>query len=157
MSVDVLLYAHEAMRSHVRLVRRSTAGPDPRILDLWNSETKLSFNVAETSLKRALNGLDEDLRQHFLFEEEVLPALIGELLMESIISEHQKISREMNSILSRLRPGRPRNSSPTGESLNKRINDFIDLLLEHWETEDAILKLLRKNPTPKILVQSQYE
>ncbi len=157
MSVDVLLYAHEAMRSHVRLVRRSTAGPDPRILDLWNSETKLSFNVAETSLKRALNGLDEDLRQHFLFEEEVLPGLIGELLMESIISEHQKISREMNSILSRLRPGRPRNSSPTGESLNKRINDFIDLLLEHWETEDAILKLLRKNPTPKILVQSQYE
>ncbi len=147
MSVDVLLYAHEAIRSHIRLVARLTTRDQSKKKFSSEVETDSSFITVKPSLKEILDNLNEDLGRHLSFEEEILPDLIGDLLMKAILFEHQKISRFIDEILSRFRGIDPQNSPGMDEGLSKRVDDFIQLLLEHFEIEDTILRLLRRNPS----------
>ena len=152
MTVDGLLYEHEAIRAHIRLVARllwteKTPGSNP-----LDNESALSFNAAGADLKKVLGSLHEGLRRHLQFEEEVLPGLIGDLLMESILIEHRKISREISEINSLLYHTGARTSSAKENDLGKRINDFLGLLMDHCETEDALLKLLRRDSPRGILI-----
>jgi hypothetical protein len=142
MDVDVLLYAHEAIRSHVRLIVR-----------------KLSEETAEKipgslwpDLKAIINELDDGLIHHLAYEEEVLPGLIGGILMGFLISEHRKIATEIDEISLFVNlPDTPRNQLED-KALRKKISDFIDYLLEHCQIEDSILRLLRRNSVEAVSI-----
>ena len=144
LDVDDLLYAHDTIRSHVRLVMRLMADKSEKV-DSPEAAAVISFEPARSDLEKIVCNLAEGLNRHLVFEEKVLPGLIGEILMEFILMEHRKISRGIDEITSLFRDTGFQNAPVWNQKCRKRVKDYMDFLLEHCETEDTILKLFRRN------------
>ncbi len=146
MNVDSLLYAHDTIRSHIRLVLKlMPADKSEYKVDSPEVAAVNSFEPDRLDLEKIIYNLAEGLNRHLAFEEEVLPGLIGEILMEFILMEHRKISRGIDEITSLFRDTGFHNALVWNQDRRKRVKNFMDYLLEHCETEDIILKLFRRN------------
>ncbi len=115
----------------------------------WSQASINKLLVKQKDLEHTLNTLEKTMQTHFAFEERTLPQLIGNLLTEGLIIEHQEIIRGFNKVRSALA------ESVSGgltqpqllvrkATLQQALEKLTGTIEAHARNEDTMLKLLQK-------------
>jgi hypothetical protein len=124
------------------------------LLRLESARTDLTMGFQQTlgekmsRLEKIIAPIDQGMRKHYTFEEEMLPPLLGELFTEALILEHKQLLLQMEQTLSFVKgievEGLTRAEEMKQESL---IYDRLDILrrrkLDHLNREEAVLLTLQ--------------
>lgn len=152
--INSVIKEHHTIRGHVKLIGDTVADPEA-LLTLQTERLEWTVGSPETmsekqgGLQQKMSFLGEGLKNHFAFEEEVLPPLFGELLMQALILEHRGIIRQIDEAKNIVSNTRLEGLSQE-ELLSKKsdITQLIDSVLhlaeEHLTKEEAILKMLKR-------------
>ena len=145
---------HHNLRGHVKLVGDSISDREA-ISSLqgahadWIPGRMEILSEKQKILQRTLGSLDEGLRNHFAFEEEALPPLLGELFMRALILDHREIVKQIDeakSIAADVRvEGSNREELLSQESRIQRVIDGISHLVEdHATREETLLEMVER-------------
>jgi hypothetical protein len=145
--IDRLLHEHEAIKAQIKLVIGLVNG--------WKTNTSGAFTAApdisrqKLNLQQAINYLDEGLKQQYSYEDEILPLLIGNPLMDAIMTERQTMMRRLAEINFLLLHISPESLAAIWGDLKTVIANFSHWLIDHNTLEDVMLKNLQANLTVK--------
>ena len=144
---------HNKIGKSIKLVgdsvtdREALAALDKAHAD-WLPGRVESIIETRNRLKQALSALDEGLMNHFVFEEETLSPLIGDLLMQALSLQHREIRQAIGEAKSAVAEakleGLGREELIAEESqIQQVIGNLCRMVGEHAEKEDVILKMVR--------------
>jgi hypothetical protein len=123
------------------------------LLDNWNeaipsesmsSEQEQSLGQKGLNLKQTMAYLDDGLKQHHKHEEEAMPAITGELVMEALKAEHREIIKQLGEINFVLRDINPGTLAANFDYLKLIINNLCNLVSLHSSVEDTLLTLMKR-------------
>jgi hemerythrin len=92
---------HHTISGHMKLVGDSISDLEA-LFSLQKARPDWILSSAETlserqgKLQQTISALDEGLKNHFSFEEKLLPPLFGEFLMQALILEHRGIKKQID-------------------------------------------------------------
>ena len=100
-------------------------------------------------LQQAIGYVEEGLKNHFAFEEDVFPALLGELLARAIALQHREILTAFDEIESAMSGAHldklVREELLAEESrLQQRIGIISQLVDDHARKEELILDMVQR-------------
>ena len=157
--INRLIEQHQAIRGHLKLVGDSISDAEAvasleATQDDWIPGRPGILAEKQKKLQQMLRSLDEGLKNHFAFEEEALPPLLGELFMRALILDHQQINKEIDEARSTVAAtgleGLSREESLSRESYVQQVaNSLCDLVEEHATREETILGMLQRALTEK--------
>lgn len=143
--IDRLINEHVAISGHMRSVCS--------LLDQWDEDLpkparqsieEQSLSRKGLNLKQTMDYLDEGMKQHHQHEEEVLPDIAGEPVMEALRIEHKEILKQLGEINFVLRDIQPQALASNFDYLKLIINNLCNLVSLHSSVEDTLLNLLKK-------------
>jgi len=151
--IERLLDQHRTVEGHAKRVRGSLADPDARAslekahLD-WTPGQFGSLEEKREKLREELATLEAGLKEHFRFEEESLPSLLGELLVRAFALQHREILKEIEESRAMLAEakleGLKREDLLVQETrVQQRIGVVLRLVEEHAANEELILGMIR--------------
>jgi hypothetical protein len=149
-TIDNLLGEHIAIRGHLELVVDLTR----KWNTLLSSETSLETGtekrqeVAEKrrGLIQAMGYFEDGLRTHHIHEDEVMPSLVGDLLMKAIRIEHLEMLKLFDKIDAVLINASLEVFLQKGSQVMQWIDDLSGLARAHSSREDGILHFLKRLP-----------
>lgn len=145
---------HQTIKEHVKLVGDSVSDQEalaalqkahadfiPGRLEVVSEKQK--------KLQQTISALDEGLKNHFTFEEKVLPPLLGKLVMQALVLEHGEIKNEIDEAKSVVADtkleGLSREELLSKEShMQQMIDSICQLVEEHAAKEEAILNMVQR-------------
>ena len=152
--VNRAIEEHHTIRGHVKLVGDSVsdlealfslqkARPD------WILSSTDALSEKQDKLQQTISALEEGLKNHFSFEEKLLPPLFGKFLMQVLILEHREIKKSIVDTKSLLANTKlvglnQRELLSQKAHIQKKVEDILQLLEEHAGNEETILKMLQK-------------
>ena len=145
---------HQIIRGHIKLVgdsisdREALTTLEKARADWMPGRPELLVET-QKKLQQSISFLDEGLRSHFVYEEKVLPPLLGELFMRAILLDHQQIKKgidEAKSIVGNIKlEGLSREELLSREShIQEMINSICQQVEEHATREEIILEMLQR-------------
>jgi len=144
---------HQNIKQHVKLVGDSVS--DQEALNILHKEHSDfipgRLEVISEKWKRlqqTMAFLEDGLKNHFAFEEKVLPPLLGELLMQALALEHREIIAEIEddkSIVANISlEGLSREELLEKEAHIEQVIDTLLQLIEgHAAREETVLGMIR--------------
>ncbi len=145
---------HQAIRGHIKLVGDSISDRDAlarlqKAGDDWVPGRPESPTEMQKNTQQALSALEEGLKNHFFFEGEALPPLLGELLMQALVLEHGEIMKEIIETKSvateaKLEGLNREELLVQATNLQQKVNSTSFLMEEHATKEEAILDMLKR-------------
>jgi len=152
--VNRAIEEHHTIRGNVKLVGDSVsdlealfslqkARPD------WILSSTEALSEKQDNLRQTISTLDEGLKNHFSFEEKLLPPLFGEFLMQALILEHREIKKRIDETKSlvtstRLEGLNRRELLSQKAQIQQKVEGILQLVEEHAGREETILKMLKK-------------
>ena len=145
---------HHAIREHVKLagdavndiealftLQRAHAG--------WAQSSITALMEKQNRMQQAINFLEEGLKNHFAFEENILLPLFGELLAKAILHEHHEISRQIENTKTTLAniklEGLEQRELLSQESgVLRTTNNLSQAVEEHAQHEEIVLNMIKK-------------
>jgi len=151
--INRLREEHQAISEHLKLVGDSLSDREAlRSLrgarSDWVPSRPQILGKNLEKLQQTLSHLEEGLGNHFVFEEDNLPPLCGDLLMKAILVDHQEIRKKLDEAKSIVFTTKLDGISE-GEltSLRSRIIEAVDNVLnvvgEHARKEQVVLEMMR--------------
>jgi hypothetical protein len=145
---------HKTIRGHMKLVGDSISDQEALVAlliasDDWLPEKLIDLEEKRTNLQKTMSYLDEGLRNHFEFEEKVLPSILGELFFQALNLEHREI-------ISNIEKAKVIVADTQFKGLNQdviaaraaEIKEIIDnvgkTIEEHAVKEEVLLGMLKK-------------
>jgi hypothetical protein len=110
---------------------------------------KRTLGEKRSSLIELLATVDRGLKNHYAFEEEMLPPLLGKLLTEALVIEHKNLTSEMKELISIINDAKLKDLS-YGEEMSQdaitggMMRKLRDNKLDHLTREEAILSTLQR-------------
>ena len=103
----------------------------------------------QNRLMQTISLLNEGLKNHFAFEEEYLPPLLGELFMQALLLDHQEIRKEIEEAKSLVAKNKieelDREQLLARESdVQQAMNSLCHLIEEHANREAVILDMAQR-------------
>ena len=113
------------------------------------NDYKSTTSEKRSKLEQTLTVLQAGLKNHYAFEEETLPPLLGELLMEALKLEHKELLAEMERVKALIHnvnfEGLTRSELLNEESLMyESINRIRRQKEDHLNREETMLMMLQK-------------
>jgi len=153
-TIRKVIEEHQLIRGHLKLVgdtvsdREAVADLEEARID-WIPGRPQSLVEIKENLQQALSSLDEGLKNHFTFEEEALPPLLGEVFMKAIRLDHQEIMKALQQAKTMSTDtklvGLSRDELMHKEAETQQtINNLCQLVEEHASKEETILEMLQK-------------
>ena len=152
--INEIIEEHRTIGSGVKLVGESVSDQEAltslkNVRSDWVPGRLELISEKQRKLKQTMSFLEEGLRNHFAKEEEVLPALLGEFLMQSLLLEHQEIVGKIDEVkLVAADSKLGRLSEAELESLDsevkQKISDFSRLIEEHADKEEMMLDMVAR-------------
>ena len=152
--ITKVMEQHKVLLNQINSVSETMSDKDALFL-MDKAQTELSVNFRSSlkerraSLIESLNTIEKGLKNHYDFEEEMLPPLLGKLLTEAMIIEHKNLIAEMRKVISKI--GKIKLEGLNHESeinqeaiMSKLLNTLRDKKLDHQRREEAILLTLQK-------------
>ncbi len=145
--IDRLLHEHEAIKAQIKSVIGMVNG--------WKASSSGTIKVVpditrqKWNLQQAISYLDEGLRQQYSYEDEILPLLIGNPMMDAIITERQTMMKRLADINYLLLHISPEGLAAIWDDMRKVIANFSHWLVDHNTLEDVMLKNLQNKLTEK--------
>jgi hypothetical protein len=146
---------HSLVKQNIRLVGDSVNDVEA----LFGLERTYS-GLTQTSLEElphrqerlelALSLLREGLANHFAFEENALPPLFGEVLMDALVLEHHTIRKAIDKAQDIVHDSLVDRLDQEGKLawksvLQKVINGLTQEIHSHAADEETVLKMLKKS------------
>jgi hypothetical protein len=145
LQIDGLVKEHIAISGHMRSVCSLLDKWEEDIsTDVVQSGKEQSLSQKGVNLKQTMGYLDEGLKAHHQHEEEVIPNLAGEPVMEALQIEHQEIIKQLGEINFVLRDIQPVSLAVNFDYLKLIINNLCNLVSLHESVENTLLNLLKK-------------
>ena len=152
--INRIIEWHQTIRGHVRLVGDSISDEEA-LLALekarleWIPGQLEVLAEKQKKLQQAMGFLDEGLQNHFAYEEQVLPPLLGELFMRALILDHQEIRKEISETKSitaaaKLEGLRREELLSQESNIKQTIQGVCQLIEEHAIREETILEMLQR-------------
>jgi urease gamma subunit len=113
----------------------------------WSASSVTELLEKRDQLLQTVNIMEDGLKKHFNYEEEVLPLVIGELLMKDIVDAHNKILERIENAKTCLEN---LGGLKQDELLSKRteliqsVNDLRTTVVDHAQSEEKILDMIKK-------------
>ena len=152
--INRIIEWHHTLKDHVKLVGDSISDQEAllaleKTLPEWIPGQPEVLSEKLAKLQQAVSFLEEGLRNHFAFEEEALPPLLGELPMRALVIEHGEIKREIEkakSIVTSTRLERLSREELLSEEANMQqmISSLCQMVEEHAGGEEIVLKMVRR-------------
>jgi hemerythrin len=152
--IDRIIEWHQTIRGHVKLVGDSISDREALLAlektrSEWIPGQLEALAEKQKKLKQAMSFLDEGLQNHFAYEEEVLPPLLGELFMKALILDHREVKKEIDEAKSMAAEaeleGLSRDELLLQESnIQQAVDSVCRLIEEHASNEEVILEMARR-------------
>lgn len=157
--IDRLLNEHEAIRAQIKLVSGLIHGWRINKTEKTSgTDLKAMPDIAhhKMNLQHAISYLDEGLKRQYSYENEVLPYLIGDPLMDALLTERQTMMKRLEEINFLLLHITPEGLAAIWDDLRKVLTNFSHWLIDHNMLEDAMLKNIKTitQERPRVLVHS---
>ena len=113
----------------------------------WSASSVNELIKNREQLIQTVNTLEDGLKNHFSYEEKVLPLVLGELIMKNILQEHPKILEQIENaraILISLEGLDQDELLSKGTVLQQSINTLSQTIENHAHHEDTILNNMKK-------------
>ena len=147
-TVESLMNEHEAIRGHNRQVRESVKNLDSLLTQYELLDGKPEYLSAidekRAGLKIAMGYLEDGLRTHHEHEEQVMPPLVGKLIMQAIRKEHAEMLAQfakINPLLNNDTQSFLKNAAYIKKTV---VEDICESSSVHSLREDGILYFLKK-------------
>ncbi len=145
---------HKIILGHLKLVGESLSDREAlmnieKVREDVMTDFKATAAEKQSRLEQTLVMLESGLKNHYAFEERVLPPLLGELLMEALKFEHKQLLAQVEQVKSVIHSvtleGLSRNEQLNEEAIMYgMINRIRRQKEEHLNREEAMLTLLQK-------------
>jgi hypothetical protein len=149
-TIDNLLEEHMAIRGHLNLVlsltREWKAVLNLKEAILENPTRMQEVVEKRNGLRQAMGYLEDGLKNHHIHEDEVLPSLVGDLLMRAIRKEHNELLHRFNRIDEVLLNEKVETFFENGNETLQHIDDLCGHARAHSLREDGILYFLKRLP-----------
>jgi len=151
--INRIFEEHQAIRANVRLVGESVS--DQEALNAlksarsdWAPQRTNITSAKLNKLKQTTSFLKEGLVNHFNLEAEVLPPILGKVLMQALLHEHQEIMTEIDTTSTTIAnthlEGLSQDDLITEEAnLTQMTNHLSRLIEEHAEKEEMMLEMVQ--------------
>ena len=145
---------HQSIREHMKLVGDSVSDQEA-LATLRETHADLipgRSDVLSERYKRvqqSISYLDDGLKNHFAFEEQALPAFLGELLIRGLVLEHLEISKEIDKaravIAETEAEGLSREQLLSKDAdMQQLVDNIRHSVEEHALKEEAILEMIER-------------
>ena len=153
--IDKITTEHHSIRDHVRLVGDSLNDIEA-LFSLQRAHAGLAqasvddLSSKRLQLQRALNQIDEGLRNHFTYEEKGLESLFGQALIKALKHEHHEIITQIEAAKEIVAETKLEESDQ-GDKLSDRsrlqqaVGSICQSVEQHAALEEQILRMLRKS------------
>lgn len=145
---------HNAIKGNIKLVGDTVTDSEAKgTLEKLRSEwIPGQLDVLSTrldKLKQSLNALKAGLNNHFAFEEETFPPILGDILMKALLIEHKQIKQEIDDAQKLLDEvnlkGLKREEVIAKEmQVQQVITRILHIIENHADKEEVIMEMLRK-------------
>jgi regulator of sigma D len=152
--IDQVIAQHQIVRLNLQGVQSSLTDFDAlfnlqKAQSRWAQSSVNKLQDQKQQLQDALSKVQQGLNGHFSWEEQVLPALFGEVLMKALLFVHGEIRQQIEQTMSKV-------GSSSIEGLNQkdlaaqksRVHEATATLArmveEHAALEEQILGMLKK-------------
>lgn len=114
----------------------------------WSQSSLDSLLAKQQQLKSVFAGLEEGLHNHFGYEEKYLPPILGEVLIRSLLIEHERIWKNINTVKTTL--SAPFQTMTRDElfasksQLQQQINDVTVAIETHAGREETMLNMAKE-------------
>lgn len=145
--IENLIHDHEAIREHLKQVAKLADDweqLEQEDLDPTDPAITEDLSFKHINLKQTMGYLEDGIRQHQNYEDEILPSLVGEQVMDALKIEHSEIQKQLKEIKFILLNINPNGLLANMDYLKLIISNLCDLLNHHDEVENLILNLLKK-------------
>jgi hypothetical protein len=151
--INKVMDQHKVLLGQINSISETMSDKDA-LLQLDKAQAELSVNFRRSlaerraSLVESLNAIEKGLKNHYDFEEEMLPPLLGKLLIEALTIEHKNLIAQMQKVISKIGKikleGLNHESEISQEAImRKLLNTLRDKKLDHQKREEAILLTLQ--------------
>ena len=150
--INEILEEHRTIRSGVKLVGDSVSDQEAlvslkSVRSNWTPGRLELVSEKQRKLKQTMSFLEEGLRNHFSKEEDMLPALLGEFLMQSLLLEHQEVIGKIDEVRlvatdSTLEGLTEAELESRDSEIKQKISDFSRRLEEHADKEELMLEMV---------------
>ena len=113
----------------------------------WSSTSVTELIKKRDQLIQTINLLKDGLKNHFDYEEKVLPLLFGELLMKAILREHHEILGQIENAQTTLNnlEGLDQDELLSKSSVVLQIiNKLLQTVGDHKNHEETALNMMKK-------------
>jgi hypothetical protein len=152
--VNRVMEEHHKVRTHLKLVGDSVndleglislerAKPD------WMLASAALISDKQDMMLRTANSLGEGLKNHFALEEEHLPPVLGDFLMQALRLEHADIRKALDGLHGTLSAIKLAESGSeqlltSRWSIQQKLDDLRQLIEGHAGREDVILHMAKR-------------
>ncbi|MEE8619234.1 MAG: hemerythrin domain-containing protein [Dehalococcoidales bacterium] len=150
--INEILEEHRTIRSGVKLVGDSVSDQEAlvslkSVRSDWTPGRLELVSEKQRKLKQTMSFLEEGLRSHFSKEQDMLPALLGEFLMQSLLLEHQEIIEKIDEVRLVATDSTPEGLTEAelesrDSEIKQKISDFSRRLEEHADKEELMLEMV---------------
>lgn len=144
---------HKVLSDQINSASETMSDKDA-LLRLDNAQAELSVNFRRPLVERrdslieSLSAVQKGLENHYAFEEQMLPPLLGQFLTEALITEHKSLIAGMQKTISTISKINLKSLSHQDEIdqeaiMNKLLNTLRADKLDHQKREEAILQTLQ--------------
>lgn len=113
----------------------------------WSATSAKGIIEKQDQLLQTMTLLDNGLKKHFSYEEEVLPLVFGKLLIKPVLEEHKKIIDRIETVkndLINLKELSHEEVFARRHDLLQSINDIYRMVEDHAHHEETILNSMKK-------------
>lgn len=152
--IDKVMAEHQSIRQHIKLVGDSVSDLEA-LFSLqqaslgWAQSSVEKLSSKKQQIQQTLLQADSGLKNHFKYEEDNLPPLFGEMLMNALLLEHHEIKKQIE-VASSIANDTNLEGLKQTEILSKKsdlqisINSLCQDLERHATQEEQILRMLKK-------------
>lgn len=145
---------HEGIKGHVKLTGDTVADTEAlkameQLRIDWIPGQLSILTERRNKLEQVIHLLDEGLTNHFNFEEEVYPEILGDTLTHALIMDHNEIRQEIDEakflIAGDGLEGLSREDLLARESNIQQVIDGIcNMIEEHAGREEILLEMVQR-------------
>jgi len=152
--INRVIEEHHTIRGNLKLVGDSVSDLEA-LFSLQKARPDLILSSPEAlkekqeKLQQTLSFLDDGLKNHFGFEEKLLPPLFGEFLMKALILDHRAIKKQIDAAKSlaadTILAGVSQKELLSRKSrIQQEVENILQLVEDHAAREETILKMLKR-------------
>ena len=152
--INRVIEEHRKIREHVRLAGDSLNDMEALFAlqkqrGGWGQSSVKDLDEKQGRLQQAVSFLEQGLKNHFGFEEELLFPLFGELMEKAFLREHRVVRQQMESartaVVSAEFTGLSQRESLSKKSvIQQMVNSLGQAIEEHAGHEEVILDMVKK-------------